>query len=188
MKIDRKSIQTPLTDASVRMLRTGNHVLISGVLYTARDAAHRRMTDSLLRGEGLPVPLRGQILFYAGPAPAPPGRASGAIGPTTAGRMDAFTIPLLAEGLKGMIGKGPRSEAVRGAIRDHGAVYFAAVGGIAALLARCVLTSRIAAYPDLGPEAVHRIEVVDLPVIVANDCYGADLYEEGVAANRPAFP
>jgi fumarate hydratase subunit beta len=179
-----KSIQTPLTDAVIQTLRTGDSVLISGVLYTARDTAHKRMIESIRRGDEPPIPLQNQILFYAGPAPAPPGKPVGSIGPTTACRMDGYTIPLLQLGLKGMIGKGARSAAVRAAIQTHRAVYFAAIGGTAALLARRVLSSEIVAYEDLGPEAIRRLEVNEFPVIVVNDCYGADLYEEGVAAYR----
>ncbi len=181
-----KHIQTPLTDAMIHTLRTGDSVLISGVLYTARDAAHKRMAESIRRGEALPIPLQDQILFYAGPAPAPPGRAIGSVGPTTACRMDAYTISLLEKGLKGMVGKGGRSEAVREAIRAHSAVYFAAVGGTAALLVRCVISSEIVAYDDLGPEAIRRITVKDFPVSVINDCFGGDLYEEGVTKYRMA--
>lgn len=184
MTSPKKRIETPLTDTVIHTLRTGDSVLITGIMYTARDAAHKRMVESIQRNEALPFPLQDQILFYAGPAPAPPGKVIGSVGPTTACRMDAYTIPLLEKGLKGMIGKGGRSRIVREAIRSHAAVYFAAVGGAAALLARCVISSEIVAYDDLGPEAIRRITVKDFPVIVINDCFGGDLYEEGVAEYR----
>lgn len=174
-------IRTPLRGADIRKLRTGDSVLISGTLYTARDSAHGRMIRMLQTGEPLPVDLKDQVLFYAGPAPAPPGRPSGSIGPTTASRMDSLTVPLLEAGLKGMIGKGARSQAVRDAMQQYGAVYFAAIGGIAALLARCVLKSEVAAFEDLGPEAIHILEVADLPVVVVNDIQGGDLYEAGIS-------
>lgn len=170
------NISTPLDDASVRKLRAGDAVRITGTLIAARDAAHKRMTDALRSGEPLPVDLRGQIIYYVGPTPARPGLPIGAAGPTTAGRMDAYTIPLLEAGLKGMIGKGNRSSEVTGAMQKHGAVYFAAVGGAGALLAACVKKYEILAYADLGAEALARMEVVDFPAIVAIDPLGGNVY------------
>ena len=170
------AVTTPISDEDVRSLRAGQPVLISGVLYTARDAAHERMTEALERGENLPFDVRGQVVYYVGPTPAPPGRVIGAAGPTTAGRMDRYTPALLARGLKGMIGKGSRSDEVKQALKTHVAVYFGGLGGAGALLARSIQTVEIVAYEDLGTEAIRRIEVVDFPAIVVNDCYGGDAY------------
>lgn len=174
-----KKITTPLTDEAVASLRTGDKVAITGVIYTARDAAHNRMTEALREGAPLPFDIRGQIVYYVGPTPAPPGQVIGSAGPTTSGRMDSYTPPLLALGLKGMIGKGSRSAAVKEAMREHRAVYLAAVGGAGALLARCIKGAQVVAYGDLGPEAVYRLEVEDFPAMVVNDIYGGDLYREG---------
>jgi len=173
-------IETPLTKDDVSRLSCGDQVLLSGVVYTARDQAHRRMFDTLSRGEPLPFPLDGQVLFYAGPSPAPPGAVIGAIGPTTSARMDRYTPLLLANGLRGMIGKGRRSGDVIEAIRQYGAVYFGAMGGVAALLSRCVREASVVAYGDLGPEAVRRLVVADFPLVVINDREGRDLYDEAV--------
>lgn len=179
-----KRMKTPLQEADLRELRTGDPVLLSGILYTARDSAHQRMIRLLEDGQTLPLDLTGQVLFYAGPAPAPPGKPVGSIGPTTACRMDAYTPQLLRMGLKGMIGKGARSRTVREAMLEYGAVYFAATGGIAALLALRVRRSRIVAFEDLGPEAVRKLEVIDFPLITINDLHGGDLYESALQ-NRP---
>ena len=173
-------IETPLTKDDVSRLSCGDRVLLSGVVYTARDQAHRRMFEALSRGESLPFPLAGQVLFYAGPSPAPPGAVIGAIGPTTSARMDRYTPVLLANGLRGMIGKGRRSGDVIEAIRRYGAVYFGAMGGLAALLSRCVREASVVAYGDLGPEAVRRLVVADFPLVVINDREGRDLYDEAV--------
>lgn len=173
-------IETPLTKDDVSRLSCGDRVLLSGVIYTARDQAHRRMFEALSRGESLPFPLAGQVLFYAGPSPAPPGAVIGAIGPTTSARMDRYTPVLLANGLRGMIGKGRRSGDVIEAIRRYGAVYFGAMGGVAALLSRCVREASVVAYGDLGPEAVRRLVVADFPLVVINDREGRDLYDEAV--------
>ncbi|NQT25238.1 Fe-S-containing hydro-lyase [candidate division KSB1 bacterium] len=173
-------IQTPLKDSELQKLKIGDSVLLSGTIYTARDSAHQRLIQMLKAKETLPFDLKDQVLFYAGPAPAPPGKPVGSIGPTTACRMDSYTLPLLDIGLKGMIGKGARNQTVRMAMQKHSAVYFAAIGGIAALLARCIKSSKIIAFEDLGPEAIRQLEVVNLPVIVVNDVLGGDLYEEGV--------
>jgi fumarate hydratase subunit beta len=174
-----KKIRLPLNDRIIADLKAGESVLISGTLYTARDAAHQRMVAALKRGEKLPFDIKGQVIYYTGPSPAPPGRAVGSAGPTTSSRMDEFTPQLLVAGLKGMIGKGPRSKEVREAIKKHHAVYFAAVGGAGALLSKAVVSAEIVAYEDLGPEAILRLEVKDFPATVINDISGRDLYEEG---------
>ncbi len=179
-----KRIRTPLTESAVLDLRSGESILLSGVLYTARDAAHRRFCDLLDRGETLPVDLAGQVLYYAGPVPARPGKVIGPIGPTSSYRMDPFTPRLLEMGLKGMIGKGNRSDSVVRAIGRHKAVYFASVGGTAAFGARCVEKAGIVAFEDLGPEAVYRLEVRELPLVVAVDCHGGNLFEEGMKKYR----
>jgi len=176
--MDEISITTPLTDDAIAGLSAGDRVLLSGVIYTARDAAHARLVELLRRGEPLPIGLKGQVICYAGPSPARPGHVIGSLGPTTSGRMDAYTPALLRAGLKGMIGKGYRSREVVEAIVRHGAVYFAATGGAAALLAKKVVACEIVAYEDLGCEAIHRLEVVDFPLIVINDSHGRDFYIE----------
>ena len=172
-------LTTPLSDEAIAGLRSGDKVLLTGTLLTARDAAHKRMAESLDRGEALPFEIAGRVIYYAGPAPAKPGRPIGSIGPTTSGRMDAYTPRLLSLGLKGMIGKGYRTPEVKEAIVRNRAVYFAAVGGAAALGAQRVVAARVVAWEDLGAEAVRELEVVDFPVIVVNDIYGGDLYEQG---------
>ena len=175
------NITLPLTDDIVEKLRAGDDVRLSGVIYTARDAAHRRMIEALEKGEELPLDIRGQVIYYVGPTPPKPGQVIGSAGPTTSMRLDRFTPPLLAAGLKGMIGKGSRGPAVREALKQHKAVYFLAVGGTGALLAKQIKKVDIVAYEDLGTEAVRRLEVEDFPVIVCNDIYGGDLLEEGKA-------
>lgn len=177
-------ISSPLDEATIARLRTGDRVLISGILYTARDAAHKRLVEALERGGKLPFDLRGQTIYYVGPSPAPPGRVIGSAGPTTATRMDSYTPRLLEAGIKAMIGKGSRSPAVKEAMRRHKAVYFAATGGAGALLSQRIIKAELVAYPDLEPEAVQRLEVKGFPAIVVNDIYGADLYEEGKAKYR----
>ncbi|WP_456342186.1 Fe-S-containing hydro-lyase [Thermovibrio sp.] len=173
-------IKAPITDDSViKSLKAGDLVLISGVIYTARDAAHKRIVEALDRGEKPPIELKGQIIYYAGPAPAKPGRPIGSVGPTTSYRMDPYAPRLLAEGLKGMIGKGSRSKEVIEAIKKYKGVYFGAVGGAAAYLARCVKEAQVVAYEDLGPEAIRRLVVEDFPAFVVNDIYGNDLYQMG---------
>lgn len=172
-------VQTPFDDQTVEKLRAGEMVLISGVLYGARDAAHRRLVEAIRRNEPLPIPLAGQVIYYVGPAPAKPGHVIGPAGPTTSGRMDPYTLPLLERGVKGFIGKGYRSPEVKRALMTHRAVYLAAVGGAAALLARHITASRVVAYPDLGPEAIRELVVEDFPAIVINDIYGGDAYESG---------
>jgi fumarate hydratase subunit beta len=174
-----KKIRLPLTEAAIAGLKAGDNVLLSGVLYVARDAAHRRMAEALESGETLPFDIRGQTIYYMGPSPAKPGRVIGSAGPTTSTRMDSYTPRLLAGGLKGMIGKGVRSDEVKEAIKRHKAIYFAAVGGAGALLSRTIIKSEVIAYSDLGPEAVLRLEVKDFPATVINDIHGGDLYVEG---------
>ncbi|HDJ27989.1 MAG TPA: Fe-S-containing hydro-lyase [Proteobacteria bacterium] len=177
-------LQPPLKDEQIKVLKTGDQVLISGTIYTGRDAAHKRLVDLLDKGEKLPIPLDGQVIYFVGPAPAKPGNAIGSAGPTTSYRMDPYSPRLLAEGLKGMIGKGGRSPEVKAAIKKYHGIYFAAVGGAGALLAQRIKKAEIVAYEDLGPEAIRRLEVEDFPVVVVNDIYGNDLYEQGVAAYR----
>lgn len=172
-------INTPLTEEIARKLKAGDSVLITGVIYTARDAAHKRLVDALDRDQELPVAIKDQIIYYVGPSPAKPGQPIGAAGPTTSGRMDAYTPRLLAEGLRGMIGKGYRSLDVVDAMKKHGAVYFAATGGAAALIAKAVKKYEVVAYPDLGTEAIAKMTVEDFPVIVVIDSEGNNYYEQG---------
>jgi fumarate hydratase subunit beta len=177
-------IKAPLTDEIVRELRAGDQILIDGVIYVARDAAHKRLVDTLDRGEPLPFDPKGQIVYYMGPSPAPPGRVIGAAGPTTSGRIDVYAPRMMAEGLKGMIGKGARTQPVKDAIKQYGAVYFSAIGGAGALAAQRIKKSEVVAYGELGPEALLRLEVKDFPVSVVNDIHGGDLYEDGKAKYR----
>ena len=170
---------SPMDPKQAAQLRAGDTVLLSGVIYTARDAAHARMVQALANGKPLPIAVRGQTIFYAGPTPTPPGRVSGAIGPTTSVRMDAFTPALLAQGLLAMIGKGDRGSAVREAITECGAVYFSAPAGCAAYLSSCIENIEVVAYEDLGTESIKRLTVRDLPLMVAIDCEGNDIYELG---------
>jgi len=174
-------ITTPLTDEAVARLHAGDKVLLTGTLYVARDAAHKRFLAALDRGEPLPFDPRGQIIYYMGPSPARPGHPIGSAGPTTSYRMDPYTIRLLEMGLKGMIGKGSRSPEVREALQRYKAVYLAAVGGAAALIAQSIVEAEVIAYGELGAEAVRRLQVERLPAIVANDMYGGDAYELGRA-------
>lgn len=174
-----KRITTPLTDDVVEDLRAGDKVLITGYLYTARDAAHKRMVEAIERGEEIPIDLKGQVIYYVGPTPPKPGQVIGSAGPTTAIRMDKYVEPLLRLGLKGMIGKGYRSPQVKDLLKKYKAVYFAAVGGVATLLQKHIKSSELIAYEDLGTEAIRRLYVEDFPVIVANDIYGGDVFEEG---------
>lgn len=173
-------IETPLSDEDVGGMKAGDRVLISGVIYTGRDAAHKRLVDLIDRGEELPLDLKGQIIYYVGPTPARPGKPIGSAGPTSSYRMDPYSPKLMEKGLKGMIGKGMRSKEVIEAMKKYRAVYMAAVGGAAALIARRIRKSEIIVYEDLGPEAIRRLEVEDFPVIVVNDIWGNDLYVEGV--------
>lgn len=173
-------LTTPISPEDVRNLRAGDQVLLSGVIYTGRDAAHKRLIELLQAGKELPVDLNGQIIYYVGPTPARPGHVIGSAGPTTSGRMDAYAPALIERGLKGMIGKGLRNQCVIDAMKKHGAVYFGATGGAAALLAKRITACEVVAYEDLGPEAIRRLVVEDFPVIVVNDAHGGDLYKEGV--------
>lgn len=177
-------IRSPLEEGVIKKLRAGDQVLLSGVIFTARDAAHKRMAESLEKGEKLPFDLKGQTIYYMGPSPTRPGFVIGSAGPTTSGRMDVYTPRLLAAGLKGMIGKGSRSAEVKEAIKKYGAVYFAAIGGAGALIAKSIKSMELVAYEDLGAEAIRRLEVAELPLIVVNDMYGGDLYEEGKSKYR----
>jgi len=172
-------LKTPLSDKDVEKLRIGDRVLISGVIYTGRDAAHKRLFDLVTQGKDLPFDIRGQMIYYVGPTPAKPGQIFGSAGPTTSYRMDAYAPSLIERGLKGMIGKGMRSDAVKEAMKKHKAVYFAATGGAGALLAKKVKKATVVAYEDLGTEAIRRLEVEDFPAIVVNDIQGNDLYVEG---------
>ncbi len=179
-------ITTPLTDDVILSLKAGDRVLITGVIYTGRDMAHKFMVEGHRKGEPLPFDLKGQILYYTGPTPAAPGQVTGAAGPTTSYRMDKYTPFLLELGLKGMIGKGPRGQEVKEAIKTNKAVYFAAIGGAGALISRTIRKAEIIAYPELGTEAVMRLEVEDFPVVVVNDVHGADLYRVGVEQYQEA--
>ncbi len=172
-------IKAPLREADIESLKAGDRVLISGVVYTGRDAAHRRLCDLLKQGKELPFEIKGQIIYYVGPTPTKPGHVFGSAGPTTSYRMDAYAPLLIERGLKGMIGKGMRSESVKEAMKKYKALYFAGTGGAGALLGKRVKKAEIIAYEDLGPEAIRRLEVEELPVIVVNDSKGNDLYLEG---------
>jgi len=172
-------LTTPLSDRDVEPLRAGDRVTLTGIVYTARDAAHRRLIELIEAGTELPIPIEGQVIYYVGPSPAPPGRVIGAAGPTTSYRMDPFAPRLLEMGLKAMIGKGKRSKEVIEAMVRHKAVYLAAVGGAGALMAKAVTAARVVAYEELGPEAIRELRVERLPVVVVNDILGNDLYQEG---------
>lgn len=179
-----KKIHAPISHEEAASLRAGDYVYITGTVYTARDAAHKRMQETLDRGEALPLDLKNNIIYYMGPSPARKGRPIGSAGPTTASRMDKYTPQLLDLGLGAMIGKGKRSQAVKDAIIRNGSVYFAAVGGAGALLSKRILSSQVIAYDDLGTEAIRRLEVEDFPVIVVIDSQGNDLYETAVLKYR----
>jgi len=174
-----KDVHTPLSDADVQALKAGDRVRISGVIYTARDAAHGRLFPLIEKGEQLPIDVNGQIIYYTGPSPARPGTVIGSVGPTTASRMDKFTPALLGLGLKGTIGKGYRGQPVKDALRQHIGVYFGSIGGAGAVLSEFVNKSEIVAYEDLGTEAIRRLEVAGFPAIVLYDCHGGDLYQDG---------
>ena len=177
-------ITTPLTEEVSRKLRAGDSVLITGTIISARDAAHKAMTEALARGEKLPVDWNNQSVYYLGPTPAKPGNPIGSCGPTTSGRMDAYTPTMLDQGIRGMIGKGSRAPEVIEAMKKHGVTYFAAVGGAAALISKSVKSYTVLAYPELGPEAVAALEVVDFPAIVVIDSEGNNFYEMGQAPYR----
>jgi fumarate hydratase subunit beta len=173
------TIQLPLREQDITRLKAGDSVLLNGPLLSGRDAAHKRLTAVIKEGKPLPVDLKGETIYYVGPCPTPPGRVIGSAGPTTSGRMDAYTPGLLQLGLRGMIGKGQRSPDVIASIKKYHAVYFAALGGAGALIARSIKTAQVVVYPDLGPEAIYRLEVKNFPVIVAIDADGNDLYQMG---------
>ncbi|MCK4221541.1 MAG: Fe-S-containing hydro-lyase [Dehalococcoidia bacterium] len=178
---EAKRVPLPLTDETLKDLRAGDNLLLTGVMYVGRDAAHKRMIEALDQGKALPIDVRGQTIYFMGPSPARPGRPIGSAGPTTSGRMDAYSPRLIAEGLKGMIGKGLRSKAVKDAMVEHKAVYLGAIGGAGAIISQSIKKAEVVAYEELGAEALRRLEVVDFPVTVVNDVYGGDLYQEGKA-------
>ncbi|MCK4538719.1 MAG: Fe-S-containing hydro-lyase [Candidatus Krumholzibacteria bacterium] len=173
------SMTTPLSDEDVKKLKAGDKVLLSGTIYTARDAAHKRLVDLLDEGKELPIPVDGQVIYYVGPSPTPPGKPIGSAGPTTSYRMDPYAPRLLDEGLKGMIGKGMRSDEVVASMKKNTVVYFAATGGAAALIARSITAAEVVAYEDLGAEAIRKLTIKDFPLIVAQDCGGGNVYKEG---------
>ena len=176
------SIKTPISREDVRKLKAGDSCLISGVIYTARDAAHKRLCELVAAGKELPFDVKDSVIYFVGPTPAKPGQAIGSAGPTTSYRMDAYSPKLIAKGQTGMIGKGKRGPEVIAAMKEHGAVYFGAIGGCGALLSKCIKKAEIVAYEDLGAEAIRRLEVEDFPVIVIIDSEGNNLYESGRAA------
>ncbi len=176
------SIKTPISREDVRKLKAGDSCLISGVIYTARDAAHKRLCELVAAGKELPFDVKDSVIYFVGPTPAKPGQAIGSAGPTTSYRMDAYSPTMIAQGQTGMIGKGKRGPEVIEAMKKHGAVYFGAIGGCGALLSKCIKKAEIVAYEDLGAEAIRRLEVEDFPVIVIIDSEGNNLYESGRAA------
>ena len=179
-----RKVMLPLTDKTLKDFKTGDNILLTGIIYVARDAAHKRMVKALDQGNPLPFDIRGQTIFYMGPTPTKPGRLIGSAGPTGSSRMDAYTPRLIAEGLKGMIGKGTRSQAVKDAMQKYKSVYLATIGGVGALITKSIKNSEVVAYEDLGAEAILRLEVEDFPVTVINDIYGGDLYQERKAKYR----
>jgi len=172
-----KKLQPPLSDSDVRALKAGDEVAVSGVVYTARDMAHKRLCEAIDAGQKLPFELEGAVIYFVGPSPARPGKVIGAAGPTTSSRMDAFSPKLIARGLRAMIGKGYRGGEVRDALKKYGAVHLSAIGGAGALLSRYIVSAEVIAYDDLGTEAVRKLEVADFPAIVAYDCYGNSVYK-----------
>lgn len=170
-------LETPFDNAQIRQLKSGDKVLLSGIIYTARDAAHQRLIDAIDEGKPLPFELEGQVIYYVGPSPSKPGEVIGSAGPTTSYRMDDLTLPLLERGLRGMIGKGLRSDTVVDGMKKYGAVYFAAIGGAGALIANCIKSSEIIAYEELGAEAIRKLVVEELPLFVVIDSDGNDLYK-----------
>ncbi|MCI6771387.1 MAG: Fe-S-containing hydro-lyase [Oscillospiraceae bacterium] len=179
--MDKKIVKVPLSKEDAKSLKTGDYVYLTGTIYSARDAAHKRMSEALANGEKLPLDVEGNVIYYMGPSPAREGRPIGSAGPTTSGRMDPYAPQLLDLGLRGMIGKGKRTKEVRDAVVRNGAVYFAAVGGAGALLSHCIKSSEVIAYDDLGPEAIRKLEVEELPAVVVMDSTGDDLYISAVA-------
>ena len=179
-----KKVVLPLTDKTLEGLKAGDSILLSGTMYVGRDAAHKRMVEALDQGKPLPFDVKGQTIYFMGPSPARPGQPIGSAGPTTSGRMDSYSPRLIAEGLKGMIGKGMRSQEVKAAMKKYKAVYLAAIGGAGALISKTIKKSEVIAYKELGAEAVYRLEVEDFPATVVNDIYGSDLYQKGKAKYR----
>lgn len=173
------NLKTPLTEKKVNKLKAGDRVYLSGYIYTARDQAHQKLYNLIKNNKKLPIDLKNAVIYYTGPAPSKPGQVIGACGPTTSYRMDKFTPILLKNGLKGMIGKGPRSKKVKNSIKENNAVYFAATGGAAALLSKTIIESKVIAYPELNTEAIRLLKVNNFPLVVINDSYGNDLYEKG---------
>lgn len=174
-----KRLNTPLSDEDVKSLKAGDTVAISGVVYTARDMAHKRLCELIDAGKKLPIDLTGRVIYFVGPTPPRAGQVIGAAGPTTSSRMDAFSPKLIAAGLKGMIGKGYRNEDVRAALVEYGAVHFSTIGGAGALLSKHITSAEVVAYEELGTEAIRKLEVVDFPCVVAYDCHGNSVYEQG---------
>ncbi|MBE6358291.1 MAG: Fe-S-containing hydro-lyase [Lentisphaerae bacterium] len=173
----KKILTTPFSLEDIRSLNAGDRVVLSGVVYTGRDAAHKRLCAMLDKGEALPVDLNGQAIYFVGPCPAPPGRPIGSAGPTTSGRMDAYSPRIIKEcGLRAMIGKGDRSQAVKDAMQEYGCVYFAATGGAGALIANSIVKAEVVAFDDLGPEAIYKLELKELPLVVAIDSHGKSMY------------
>ena len=175
--MDKKIVSVPLSKEDAKSLKVGDYVYLTGTIYSARDAAHKRMSETLAKGEALPIEMEGNVIYYMGPSPAREGRPIGSAGPTTSGRMDPYAPTLLDLGLRGMIGKGKRTKEVKDAVVRNGAVYFAAVGGAGALLSHCIKEAEVVAYPELGPEASHRLVVEELPAVIVMDSEGNDLYE-----------
>jgi len=169
-------LSTPLTGEDIAQLKAGDVVYLTGTIYTGRDAAHKRFVDALDKGENLPFDIKGALIYYVGPSPAPPGKPIGSAGPTTSYRMDTYAPRLHGLGLKGTIGKGKRSDAVKDALKEHTAAYFGATGGAGALLAKCIKNAKVIAFEDLGPEAVRELTVEDFPLLVVNDAHGGELY------------
>lgn len=180
--MDKKIVSVPLSKEDAKSLKVGEYVYLTGTIYSARDAAHKRMIETLDKGEALPIEMEGNVIYYMGPSPAREGRPIGSAGPTTSGRMDPYAPTLLDLGLRGMIGKGKRTQSVKDAVVRNGAVYFAAVGGAGALLSHCIKEAEVVAYPELGPEAIHRLVVEELPAVIVMDSEGNDLYETATKA------
>ncbi|MFC1984538.1 Fe-S-containing hydro-lyase [Chloroflexota bacterium] len=179
-----KRVILPLTNETLAGLKAGDNILLTGTMYAGRDTAHKRMVEALDQGKPLPFDIKGQVIYFMGPSPARPGQPIGSAGPTTSGRMDSYSTSLMAEGLKGMIGKGMRSQEVKDAMKKYKAVYLAAIGGAGALISKTIKKSEVIAYEELGAEAVRCLGVEDFPVTVVNDIYGGDLYQEGKARYR----
>lgn len=182
--MSKNIVKVPLSKEDAKDLKIGDYVYLTGTIYSARDAAHKRMSEALEKGEALPIEMEGNVIYYMGPSPARSGHAIGSAGPTTSGRMDSYAPTLLDLGLRGMIGKGKRTKEVKDAVVRNGAVYFAAVGGAGALLSHCIKESEVVAYDDLGPEAIHRLVIEELPAVVVMDSEGNDLYETETAKYR----